>query len=94
MSVETPQPAKLLSQQAMLSNLLSHPLHLLARHIRRIPPARRLRQQRHVLNIGDSLLPSARRFGQRVDGFGVLRLEGGDHVDGRFDLGFDDGGAV
>ena len=94
MSVETPQPAKLLSQQAMLSNLLSHPLHLLARHIRRIPPARRLRQQRHVLNIGDSLLPGCRCFGLRFDGFRVLRFEGGDHVDGCFDLGLDDGGAV
>jgi hypothetical protein len=84
----------LLALQSVRRYSLSHPLHLLARHIPRIPPARRLRQQCHLLDIGDSLLPGCRCFGLRFDGFRVLRFEGGDHVDGCFDLGFDDGGAV
>jgi hypothetical protein len=74
--------------------LLGHPLHLLPRHIRRIPPARRLRQQSHIFDVGDAFLPSRRSVGLGFDGFGVLFLESRDHVYGRFHLGFDDCGAI
>jgi hypothetical protein len=88
------QKNKTIKHLTGLGYLLSHPLDLFARHIRRIPPARRLGQQSHALDFGDALFPRARRFGLRFDGFGVLRFEGGDHGDGGFDLGFDDCGAV